>query len=847
MKQNNHPFIRAMLFIAILFMGPLGVAALAPGLLTDAQQPRTNVPYIYATEGVGKYTVSTNSVIGSEVYCRINSGEWFHYKKPLVFTEYGTYLFEAYAVSYDDVASNIVSQTVVVDEHTGENLVDSDTEDPTIFYYDGFKYKINGSTVSLTEQNDAMVSGDLIIPPSITHNGVTYPVTEIERYALYNTNNITSIHIPSTVTTVGYNSLSWSAAVSSITVDPDNPNYCDIDGVLFSKDKTLLVFYPNMHGSHYTIPEGVTVIDYSAFEEAFDLVSVTFPSSLRNLRTSAFACCRSLASVTMPANLTTMGYGVFHGCRGLKSITFTPNYTKIAESTFEGCYSLENVVIPSTIKTIGYGAFRECYHLSNVTLSEGVKTIEDNAFSMCRHLPSITIPSSVSSIQAGAFFNCVNLTNINIDPANNYYCDVDGVLYNKNKTTLVIYPIGNPRKSYTVLPTTQTIGEKSFQYCKKLKSIMIPDAVTSIGSKAIGYCDSITDITCLATVPPTAASDAFYNYSSVVTTLRVPFGSIGAYQSTSPWSDFNPIVGAAVGGDVNGNGTVEMDDLSSFINMLLSGDAPGYADLNGDGAVNMDDLTSLINVLLGVTPQPAEPQTGDVETITVNGVSFNMVYVASGTFEMGAPPEAYYNVDYCRPVHQVTLSPYYIGQTEVTQELWTAVMGSNPSYYVESNQQPVHLISWYDCQTFVSRLSQLTGKNFRLPTEAEWEYAARGADLSQGYEYAGGTKEELNALCWNSSNTALDNYTWGAHPVAMKRPNEIGLYDMSGNVEEWLSDYNGPYTEEAQVNPQGPETGTTRIARGGCYSHNWWDLRVFQRHASNPSDKLSFYGMRLAM
>ena len=270
-------------------------------------------------------------------------------------------------------------------------------------------------------------------------------------------------------------------------------------------------------------------------------------------------------------------------------------------------------------------------------------------------------------------------------------------------------------------------------------------------------------------------------------------------------------------------------------------------DVNQDGFVNITDVTSLINMLLEAPDGPAVPESGDIETITVNGVSFNMVYVASGTFEMGAPPEAYYYVENCRPVHQVTLSEYYIGQTEVTQELWTAVMGSNPSYYVESNQQPVHLISWYDCQTFISRLNELTGKNFRLPTEAEWEYAARGAEKTHGYEYAGGVTEDLNDICWNSSNTALDNYTWGAHPVAMKLPNEIGLYDMSGNVEEWINDYYEPYTEEAQVNPQGPATGTNRCSRGGCYSHNWWELRVFRRHQTDPNDKLTFYGMRLAM
>ena len=598
MKHINHQFIRAMLFIAVLFMGPLGVAASTPGLLTDTELPQSPVPQVYVTEGVGKYTVMTNAVVGCEVYCRINSGEWFHYLKPIVFTEYGSYQFEAYAISDNHSPSNIVSNSFVVDANTGANLVDSDTDDPAIFYYNGFKYKINGSTVALMRQKDAMISGDLVIPSSITHNGVAYPVTAIEDYALYNTHNITSVYIPSSVTSVGYNSLSWSPAMRSIDVDPNNPNYCDVDGVLFNKSKTTLLFYPNMHSSHYTIPDGVTVIDYSAFEAAFDLVSVTFPSSVTTLRTSSFACCYSLASVTLPVNLSSMGPGVFHGCKDLKSVTFSPNYSKITEWTFENCTSLETVVIPGTIRTVGYGAFMECWHLTDVTLSEGVRTIENKAFNGCRSLPVLTIPSSVTSIEAGAFDPCNSMTNIYVNPANNYYCDVDGVLYNKNKTTLVYYPIGNPRTSYTILPTTQTIGEKALQSVRKLKYITIPSSVTSISSNAFNYCDHLTDITCLATTPPNAASGAFGYTDCAAITLRVPFASIETYQSTSPWNKFTQVVGAAVGGDVNGNGTVEMDDLSSFINMLLSGDAPGYADINGDGNVDMDDLTALINALL---------------------------------------------------------------------------------------------------------------------------------------------------------------------------------------------------------------------------------------------------------
>ena len=303
-------------------------------------------------------------------------------------------------------------------------------------------------------------------------------------------------------------------------------------------------------------------------------------------------------------------------------------------------------------------------------------------------------------------------------------------------------------------------------------------------------------------------------------------------------------------GDVNNDGYVTMDDLAAVINYLVTNDATGInltnADTNQSGTVNMDDLTTMINYMVTSAWPWDDPGT---ITITVNGVSFNMVAVQGGTFLMGgAIVLGDESQDNELPAHQVTLSSYSIGKTEVTQELWIAVMGSNPSWFTSYLNRPVEMVSWDDCQEFITRLNQMTGMHFRLPTEAEWEFAARGGTKSKYYRFAG--SNTVDDVAWYNENAyyvGSSSLDYGTHSVATKAPNELGLYDMSGNVEEWLSDYNGPYTEEAQVNPQGPETGTTRIARGGCYSHNWWDLRVFQRHASNPSDKLTFYGMRLAM
>jgi len=268
-----------------------------------------------------------------------------------------------------------------------------------------------------------------------------------------------------------------------------------------------------------------------------------------------------------------------------------------------------------------------------------------------------------------------------------------------------------------------------------------------------------------------------------------------------------------------------------------------YGDVNGDGIVDICDVNEVVNVMLGRATAPG------TTTYTVGGVSFTMVAVQGGTFTMGATAEqgsdAY---DSEKPAHQVTLSSYSIGQTEVTQELWQAVMGSNPSNFTGDLQRPVNCVSWDDCQTFISKLNQMTGKNFRLPTEAEWEYAARGGNRSQGYKYAGSNNIDDVAWYWDnipsqSSNTA----GYGTQTVATKSPNELGLYDMSGNVWEWCQDWYGSYSSDAQTNPTGPASGSYRMFRGGSWYYDAWSCRVSYRFYYPPSFNYSFLGLRLAL
>ena len=207
---------------------------------------------------------------------------------------------------------------------------------------------------------------------------------------------------------------------------------------------------------------------------------------------------------------------------------------------------------------------------------------------------------------------------------------------------------------------------------------------------------------------------------------------------------------------------------------------------------------------------------------TANGINLKMIDVEGGTFAMGSNS----GDDDEKPVHKVTLDSYYIGETEITQAQWCAVMGSNPSFYTGDNH-PVEEVSWNDAQEFCKKLSELTGKRYVLPTEAQWEYAARGGNQSEGYTYSGSN---------NVDEVAKYNSSRGHSNVKSKKPNELGIYDMSGNVYEWCSDWysSSSYRSSSQTNPQGPSSCTYRVLRGGSWDRNASYCRVADRYYDFP-------------
>ena len=232
---------------------------------------------------------------------------------------------------------------------------------------------------------------------------------------------------------------------------------------------------------------------------------------------------------------------------------------------------------------------------------------------------------------------------------------------------------------------------------------------------------------------------------------------------------------------------------------------------------------------------------GNTITIPVkDGISIDMVRVEAGTFTMGATPEMENPINNEKPAHQVTLTnDYYIGKYEVTQALWQAVMGNNPSYFKGDNL-PVENVSWDDCQKFISKLNSITGKNFRLPTEAEWEYAARGGKKSRGYQYSG--SNNISDVAWYDDNSGIKT-----HAVGSKQSNELGIYDMTGNVWEWCHDWYGKYSSSSQTNPTGATSGSYRVSRGDSWLGTARECRSSCRMYCAPVGRHDFLGLRLVL
>ena len=329
---------------------------------------------------------------------------------------------------------------------------------------------------------------EITIPDSVTEIGdsafsdctslaeLTIPdgVTEIGYDAFCYCTSLSKVKLPNSLTTIGYSAFRGCINLTDITISSDNKNFSSVDGVLFSKDMSILLAYPaGNNRSTYTVPDGVTEIGNGAFYRCTSLSKVKLPNGVTKIGDSAFDRCENLTEIVIPDSVTEIGWSAFSGCTSLTEIVIPDSVTEIGSFAFSGCTSLSKVQLPNGVTKIGDSAFYYCTSLTEITIPDSVTQIEVSAFSGCTSLKELTIPDSVISIGGYAFSGCTSIAEITVSPDNKNYVSVDGVLFSKDMSALLAYPAGNKRSTYTVPDSVTKIDDAAFFGCVYLTDITV--------------------------------------------------------------------------------------------------------------------------------------------------------------------------------------------------------------------------------------------------------------------------------------------------------------------------------------------------------------------------------------
>lgn len=346
--------------------------------------------------------------------------------------------------------------------------------------YGDYEYKIlDNGTVEITKYTG---TDEKVVVPS-TINGKK--VTSIGKSAFFYCTSLTSIAIPNSVTSIGESAFYECKSLTSIT-----------------------------------LPNTIISIGNGTFSYCKNLKSITIPDSVKSIGEYAFCDCASLTSIKIPDSVTSISDWAFTTCTGLTSVTIGNGVTSIGGAAFNGCTGLTSVTIPNSVKSIGMNAFAGCVSVKSLTIGNNVASIESGAFTSCKSLTNVTIPDSVTSVASAAFIDCTSLTNITVGSKNKNYSSENGILFNKDKTELCVYPAGNSRKEYKIPDSVTSIGENAFSYCTNLTNITISDSVKGIGEYAFCNCENLTSITIPDGV--TSIENFTFSYCTNLTSVKMP-------------------------------------------------------------------------------------------------------------------------------------------------------------------------------------------------------------------------------------------------------------------------------------------------------------------------------------
>ena len=438
------------------------------------------------------------------------------------------------------------------------------------FQAGGICYSVTAPDEVAVVAGDAGYAGHVFVPASVTHQSVTYRVTAVGPAAFYGSSQLYSVQLPATVQTIGDEAFSRCESLKLFAVDAENPWFTTRDGVLMDKECRRLIAYPNLHGSHYAVPAGVTDIGEWAFLHCTHLSSVTLPEGVLAVGHAAFYGCSALQSVTLPASLTSLGVWAFAECSQLQSVLLGASVSSVGEGAFSFCPQLQSIRVSASNadycsvddalftrdqRTLVAcpGGKRGAWHLPAT-----VDSIGNQAFYGCHALQSVTLPARLTALGDNPFVFCDQLSEIFVSSDNQDYTSHDGVLLNKQQTAVVYFPNAKPG-AYTVPSGVTELSHGPFMQSHRLTSLTVPDTVTSIGDWTFWGCDSLGSVslpttlgalgdrvfldcnalsTIICSAPPAAAATAFTADNLRQATLYVPRGREDDFKAAEGWSLF---------------------------------------------------------------------------------------------------------------------------------------------------------------------------------------------------------------------------------------------------------------------------------------------------------------------